>query len=126
MLVPRPVFEQIGGFDETFPLTCNDIDFCLRAREAGLRVVWTPHATLMHEDGGTRGRDGTARSLFNACVDVGRLLERWEQIMLDDPFLNPNLEATDYTLQLATPPRAPKPWRRRGRGHKASTRTVLS
>ncbi|MBS1032148.1 glycosyltransferase [Gluconobacter cerinus] len=126
MLVPRPVFEQIGGFDETFPLTCNDIDFCLRAREAGLRVVWTPHATLMHEDGGTRGRDGTARNLFNACVDVGRLLERWEQIMLDDPFLNANLEATDYTLQLATPPRAPKPWRRRGRGHKASTRTVLS
>ncbi|EHH68892.1 glycosyltransferase [Gluconobacter morbifer] len=126
MLVPRPVFDQAGGFDETFPLTCNDVDFCLRVRKEGLRVVWTPHATLMHVDGGTRGRDGTARNLFNACVDVGRLLERWEKVMLNDPFLNANLEATDYALRLATPPRAPKPWRRRGLRREVPARVALT
>ncbi|MGI4746036.1 MAG: glycosyltransferase [Janthinobacterium lividum] len=101
MMVRRTVFDALGGFDETFPLTCNDIDFCFRARKAGHRVVWTPHATLTHVDGGTRGVDGTAQQIIQACMDNGRLLERWDPIGLGDPYLNANLMVTDHHLFLA-------------------------
>ena len=101
MMVRRTVFDTLGGFDETFPLTCNDVDFCFRARKAGHRIVWTPHATLTHIDGGTRGSDATARQIIQACLDTGRLLERWDPVGLGDPYLNANLTVTDHHLFLA-------------------------
>lgn len=113
MLVSRTVFTELGGFDESFPLTCNDVEFCLRVRQRGLRVMWTPHASLMHVDGGTRGRDYSPRNILDACMDVGRLLQKWEKVMTQDPFLNDNLLATDHDLILATPPRVKKAWRQR-------------
>ena len=106
MMVRRTVFDALGGFDECFPLTCNDVDFCLRARKAGHRVVWTPHAVLTHLDGGTRGQDRTAEQIVRTCLDNGRLLERWEQIEAGDPYLNANLMVTDHHLLLATSGRA--------------------
>src|SRR3546814_4846266 len=42
LLVRREVFEQVGGLDERLQITFNDIDFCLRVREAGYRNAWTP------------------------------------------------------------------------------------
>jgi len=105
LMVRRAVFEQAGGFDESFPITCNDVDFCLRVRQLGLQVVWTPHAVLTHLDGATRGRDEAPSRILASCYDMGRLLDRWEPVMTADPFLNANLEATDYDLILAMPPR---------------------
>ena len=105
MLVRREVFDALSGFDESFPLTCNDVDFCLRARNAGYRVVWTPHAVLTHVDGGTRGHDGTAEQIIRTCMDNGRLLERWDDVTANDPYLNDNLVVTDYHLLLAVPGR---------------------
>ena len=46
MMVRMEVFEKLGGFDERMPGAYNDIDFCLRIREAGYRIVWTPEAEL--------------------------------------------------------------------------------
>ena len=107
MMVRRSVFDILGGFDETFPLTCNDVDFCFRVRQAGYRVVWSPHAALTHADGGTRGLDRTARQIIRTCLDNGRLLERWTPIEAGDPYLNANLMVTDHHLLLATPDSKP-------------------
>uniref|UniRef100_E6PMA4 Glycosyltransferase 2-like domain-containing protein n=1 Tax=mine drainage metagenome TaxID=410659 RepID=E6PMA4_9ZZZZ len=50
LLVRKSVFDQVGGLDENdFKVSYNDIDLCLKVREAGLRIVWTPYALLMHE-----------------------------------------------------------------------------
>ncbi|WP_419730037.1 glycosyltransferase [Lichenicola sp.] len=103
MMVRRTVFDAVGGFDETFPMTCNDIDFCYRVRDAGHRVVWTPHAALTHLDGGTRGRDETPEQIIRSFLDNGRLLERWDPTGAGDPYLNANLMVTDHKLLLATP-----------------------
>jgi GT2 family glycosyltransferase len=51
MMVRKNVFEQVRGFDEQSPDACNDIHFCLRVRQAGYRIVWTPDAELYHEGG---------------------------------------------------------------------------
>lgn len=56
MLVPKDVFWQIGGFDEQFQIAFGDIDFCLRLRDAGYRIVYTPDACLIHYEGRSRGK----------------------------------------------------------------------
>src|SRR5262249_30246175 len=53
LMTRREVFHELGGFDESFPLNYNDVDYCLRLRQAGYRIVYTPHATLSHYEGAT-------------------------------------------------------------------------
>ena len=55
LLVQRKTFEELGGFDERYPLTFNDVDLCRRARARGLSIVVTPHARLLHYEGLGRG-----------------------------------------------------------------------
>lgn len=51
MLLPRPVFERIGGFDEAFRLHAEDLDLCRRIRDAGLRVAMAPAIPVTHVGG---------------------------------------------------------------------------
>ncbi len=55
LLMRREVFEVLGGFDERFPVTFNDVDLCTRVRERGLLVVISPHAQLLHYESLSRG-----------------------------------------------------------------------
>ncbi len=110
LAIRRELLAALGGLDESFDLTCNDVDLCLRARAAGWRVVWTPHAVLAHVDGATRGRDKTLAQLTRFWRDLRRLHDRWEDAMDFDPFLNANLLATDHDLVLAGKPRRKLPW----------------
>lgn len=110
LAIRRTLFAELGGADESFDHTCNDVDLCLRARAAGSRVVWTPHAVLSHVDGATRGHDKTMEQLTRFWHDLSRLHERWGEAMDFDPFLNANLVATDHNLVLAAEPRRKLPW----------------
>jgi N-acetylglucosaminyl-diphospho-decaprenol L-rhamnosyltransferase len=53
MLMPRGVFEQVGGFDEGYFLHAEDVDLCRRVRDAGFRVVCLNSITVMHGKGGS-------------------------------------------------------------------------
>ena len=56
----REVFDEVGGFDdEHLAVSFNDVDFCIRVREAGYRIIWTPGAELYHYESISRGRDET-------------------------------------------------------------------
>src|SRR5439155_4683245 len=55
MMTRRNVFEQVGGFNEKLAIDFNDIDYCLRVRQDGYRIVFTPYAELYHYDSGTLG-----------------------------------------------------------------------
>lgn len=56
MLITRHCLDEIGPWDETnFKVAYNDVDFCLRAYEAGIGTIWTPYATLVHHESATRG-----------------------------------------------------------------------
>ena len=85
LLTRRSVFEQLGGFDESFPIDFNDVDYCLRVRRLGLRVVYTPHAELVHYESGTMGLRTQAGS------EVDRFRDRWTPVLSRDPYYNPNL-----------------------------------
>jgi GT2 family glycosyltransferase len=89
LAVRRQVWDRAGGFDESFAVDYNDIDFCLRLRRLGLRNLWTPHAVLGHEESASRGRGRVDRALFLA--EARRFAERWRQEIQGDPYFHPAL-----------------------------------
>ena len=75
-------------------------------------MIWTPDAVLLHLEGATRGEDAAdAGRQARFLADAARYRSTWGQAADEDPFLNPNLFATDDALVLA-PPRRPRPWMR--------------
>jgi glycosyltransferase involved in cell wall biosynthesis len=57
MYVRREVIERIGAFDERYSMAYEDVDWCLRAWQAGLRVLYFPSAQLVHHESLTRGTE---------------------------------------------------------------------
>jgi GT2 family glycosyltransferase len=104
MAVRRRAWEELGGMDEVnLPIAFNDVDFCLRLREGGWKVVWTPEAKLIHHESITRGPEIHRRAGFAA---EGRyILRRWGDALHDDPAYNPNLSTAAEDFSLAWPPR---------------------
>ncbi len=94
LMTRREVFENVGRFDERFPSDFNDIDYCLRLRQAGYRVVYTPWAQLYHHESASFG---IRRQDHAGLAEMRR---RWGAIIDNDPFYNPNLtrDFPDYRL----------------------------
>ena len=110
LAIRADVWARVGGMDERLPVAWNDVDLCQRVRAAGLRVIWTPHAVLLHLEGETRGEDAADPARQARFLADGALYgETWGRAADEDPFLNPNLIAGDRQLLLA-PPRRPRPW----------------
>ncbi len=105
-LMRRSLFEKLGGLDERhLAVAYNDIDFCLRVREAGLRVVYTPHARLLHHHSASRGSDIRIDRLASFTWEREYMRTRWAHVIFDDPFFNPNLSLSGKRGRLATAPR---------------------
>ncbi len=101
MLMRREVFEEVGGFDEeNLPVAFNDVDLCLRIRERGYWIVYTPYAELYHHESVSRGRDDVYSDRFRKEIELMR--ERWGPQLDKDPFYNPNLslEAVDFSVRV--------------------------
>ncbi len=98
MMTRRDVFERVGGFDVRYPLDFNDIDYCLRIRRAGYRIVYTPEARLTHYEAATSG----AR-VWNGA-EAATFRREWADACDNDPYYNPNLsrEFSDYRLRLSS------------------------
>jgi GT2 family glycosyltransferase len=96
MLTRRKLFLDAGGFDEQLAVAYNDVDYCLRLRARGKRIVFTPLAELRHFEGGSRGDDRRGQSRFDR--EIALMQGRWGAALRSDPFYNPNLslQATDY------------------------------
>jgi hypothetical protein len=111
MAVRRQAFEALGGFDERFAIAFNDVDFCLRLRRAGWRVVWTPTAVLCHRESASLGGHDADRGLQFAR-EARLMRDLWGPVLDDDPFYNPNLSLDrDRLYRLAVAPRRQPPWR---------------
>jgi GT2 family glycosyltransferase len=95
MLVRRKAFEDAGGFDEELRVAFNDVDFCMRVREKGWRIAWTPYAELYHHESATRGFDLDMR-------EVEFMKRRWRETLLADPYYSRNLtlEHENYSIRL--------------------------
>ncbi len=83
LLTPRDVFEQLGGFPEEFRIAFNDLDYCLRVRATGRRIIWSAHSTLFHFESQTRRPEADQH-------EIDLLYERWGDELRADPYGNPS------------------------------------
>ena len=86
-------------------MTYNDVDFCLKVREAGYRNVWTPYAELYHHESATRGSENTPEKKVRYMQEVNYLQTRWGDTLQIDPAYSPNLSIHHEDFSLAWPPR---------------------
>nr|WP_318381230.1 glycosyltransferase [uncultured Enterobacter sp.] len=105
LLIRKSVYEQVGGLDEEqFKVSYNDVDLCLKVREAGYLSVWTPHAVVMHEGSVSQNKVDKAtaekkRQRFMGEQDA--MYQKWLPLIANDPAYNPNLSLDDAGFQLA-------------------------
>jgi O-antigen biosynthesis protein len=74
-------------------------------REAGLRVIYTPHARLLHHHSASRGSDIRLERLASFTWEREYMRTRWAHVIFDDPYFNPNLSLSGKRGRLATAPR---------------------
>ena len=101
LLMPKSVFDEIGGFDEGFVLAFNDVDLCLQVLAKGYRIVWTPDAELYHLESKTRGPEDTEekQKRFKREIDLFHL--KWgEFLKAGDPYYSRHfrLDRPDFAL----------------------------
>jgi GT2 family glycosyltransferase len=101
LAVRREIFHEVGGLDEEgLKVAFNDVDFCIKVREAGYRNVLTPHAVLVHHESATRGSDNDESRRERFASEQRVMKERWGEALVKDPFYSPHLtlEREDYGL----------------------------
>ncbi len=93
MLVSAAAWDAAGGLDERFAVAFNDVDFCLRVRDRGAHIIWTPYARLYHHESKSRGgdeKDPVKARRF--ASEQQRLYDRHgRENILNDPYYNPSL-----------------------------------
>jgi len=102
LLVKKAVFEQVGGLEESFEISLNDVDFCLKLREAGYLNVWTPFAELYHHESISRGLDDKGEKAARYNRESEQFRTKWKEVLeKGDPYYNPNftLDRSDFVLK---------------------------
>jgi GT2 family glycosyltransferase len=102
LMTRRAVYDEVGGFDDEMG-GLADVDYCLRVTRAGYRVVFTPHATLVH------GRSPESNGVTDADVNDAKPFQvRWRDQLAHDPYYNRNFsrDTPDYEPNLSLSTRA--------------------
>lgn len=101
VLVKRSVFEEVGGFDEKFAVAFNDVDLCMKIRQAGHLIVYNPYAELLHYESKSRGYEDTEEKVQRFNGGIALFETKWSDfIEKGDPYYNPNLtlDKLDFSL----------------------------
>ena len=102
LLVSKEIFDKLHGLNETFTVSLNDVDFCLRARELGYLNVFTPFAELYHYESKSRGSDTLDAGAIRYQEECDRFKTRYHELIeKGDPYYNPNfsLDSSMFILK---------------------------
>ena len=114
LLTRRSTWDELGGLEEELAIAFNDIDYCLRVRHrSNQRVLWAADAVLYHHESVSRGTedDPVKVARFNSEIDFA--IERWRDVLHDDPAYSPNLTLEGEAFALTRTPRFTPPWAER-------------
>ena len=103
LLIRREIYDEMNGLDESYAVAFNDVDFCVRVREAGYTNVFTPFAQLYHYESKSRGTEDNPEKQKRFQGDVLRFQARWGDLLAaGDPCTNPNfdIQREDFTLKI--------------------------
>ncbi|WP_444912188.1 glycosyltransferase family 2 protein [Microbulbifer sp. PAAF003] len=102
LLIRKSVFLEVAGLDaENLAVAFNDVDLCLKVREAGYRNLWTPYAELYHHESVSRGADNTLAKRRRAQREAEYMRARWGGLLDTDPAYNPHLTLIHEDFSLA-------------------------
>lgn len=105
-VVRTAVFWEVEGLNERqLAVAFNDVDLCLRIRDAGYRNLWTPYAELYHHESASRGLEDNPEKQARFAREIGYMVCRYGDGLLFDPAYNPNLALLKQDYTLAYPPR---------------------
>jgi len=93
MMVRKTYFKEIDGFNEDLAVCYNDVDFCLRLRDKGYLIVYTPYAELYHHESVSRGHKVLAH-------EADYMLKRWGNEIRSDSYYNSNLSLRTYYCEM--------------------------
>lgn len=92
LMTKASVFKEVGGFTEELAVAFNDIDFCMKVRDADYLVVYAPYATMHHYESKSRGLEDTPEKVARFNREAATFGRRWPEILKQgDPYYNPNL-----------------------------------
>ena len=103
LMVKKSLYTEVGGLDESFAISLNDVDFCLKLRRKGLLNVWTPFAELFHYESVSRGLDDKGEKAERYDCESELFREKWHtELEAGDPYYNPNfsLDRSDFSLKV--------------------------
>lgn len=101
MMTKKSLFEELHGFDESFKVACNDIDYCLRVRKKNYLVVFNSFAKFSHFESKSRGYENNLEKVnrFNREVEIWQ--NRWRDILANgDPYYNVNFKIENEPFEL--------------------------
>ena len=102
LMMRKSLFEQLGGLDESFAVSLNDVDLCIRAWKAGYVNVFTPFAELYHYESVSRGLDDRGEKALRYNRESEAFRAKWKDLLEQgDPYYNPNfsLDRSDFALK---------------------------
>lgn len=104
LMIRKEVFDEIGGFDEQYRVTYNDVDFCLRLYEKGYRNLYTPHVRLLHHESISVGlpEEASKRDTKEMRDAMQHFKNQWHEFVLHDPNLNSQLDKSNAFYDIAT------------------------
>ncbi|HJS84637.1 MAG TPA: glycosyltransferase [Acetobacteraceae bacterium] len=109
LLTRRTIYEALDGMDESFPVAFNDVDYCMKLRAAGHRIVYCAEAELVHYESLSLGHHFSGERAALEREEVRRMRQRWADVVAADPFHNPNLSLErGREWETAFPPRIRK------------------
>lgn len=101
MMVKREVYEKLGGFEEELAVAFNDVDFCLRAGQAGYLVVYNPRVELYHDESKSRGTEDSPEKIRRFQQEIEFMRTRWMDLLKrGDPCYNKNLTLSKWNYSL--------------------------
>ena len=103
LLIRKEIYDEVGGLDESYAVAFNDVDFCVRVRQAGYTNVFTPFAQLYHYESKSRGVEDNPEKQKRFQGEVLRFQARWGDLLAaGDPCTNPNfdIQREDFSLKI--------------------------
>ena len=91
LLIRKKVYEEVGGMDEHLAVSYNDVDLCLKLREAGYLVVYDAFAHLYHYESRSRGYEDSPQKQVRLAREAEYMKNKWKHVMGTDPYYNRNL-----------------------------------
>ena len=102
LMVKKTVFMEVGGMDTELKIAFNDVDFCLRVKEAGYKIIYNPFSIWYHDESNRRGAEDTPEKIERFRGEIEYFQRRWANFLYwGDPSYNPNLalDRHDFSLK---------------------------